>query len=104
MCGRQDTRATQITFSCRLSGRAYWRSTEANEHTTPGRTMANVIYTLIAILVGCYLLRWGHAYVIKRQRIDWTAERDRLHEDASRAWSINKRLARWYWKAGWWPK
>lgn len=71
---------------------------------TPGRIMANVIYALLATLVGCYLLRWGFTYVIKRQRIDWTAERKGMQQDASRAWRINKHLVRRYWKMSWWSK
>lgn len=66
--------------------------------------MANIIYTLVVILVGCYLLRWSITYIIRQQRIDWTDERNRLYQDASRAWRINKRLVRWYWKTTRWPK
>lgn len=72
--------------------------------TTRGWIMANVIYALVAILAGCYLLRWGFTYVIKRQRIDWTAEREHLHQDATRAGRFNKRLTRWYGKTNWWQK
>lgn len=67
--------------------------------------MANAIYSLTAFIVGCYLLRWGYLYIIKRQRIDMTSERKQFQQHAERALRINKRVARQIWKlSGWRPK
>jgi hypothetical protein len=64
--------------------------------------MAAVLVGLVAIIIGCCLLRWGYMYVVKRQRIDMASERKRIQEDAIRGFRINKQVARWLWKRSDW--
>lgn len=67
--------------------------------------MAAVLAGLIAIIVGCYLLRLGYMYVVRRQRIDMASERKRIKQDAIRGYRINKRVTQRLWKmSGWRPK
>ena len=67
--------------------------------------MANVIYALVAVIVGCYLLRWGYLYIIMRQRIDMASERKRIQQDVVRGFRINKAVTQRLWKmSGWRPK
>lgn len=60
--------------------------------------VANVIYTLITILVASYGLRWGFTYVVKRQRPDFEQERVRLKQDLARSIRISKWIMRQYWR------
>jgi len=67
--------------------------------------MATAICSLLAFIVGCYLLRWGYLYIVKRERIDLAEERKRFQHDLARALYINKRVTRHLWKlSGWRPK
>jgi hypothetical protein len=60
--------------------------------------MADVIWGLSAAIIGCYLLRWGIMYVIKRQRIDMASEFKRMRHEASRGLRMSRWLTRWLWK------
>ena len=62
--------------------------------------MATVIWSLVAAIIGCYLLRWGCLYVIKGQRIDMASEFKRMQQDALRGLRMSRRLTRWLWKLG----
>lgn len=64
--------------------------------------MATALAGLIAIIVGCYLLRWGYMYVIKRERPDMASERKRIQQEAVRGFRINKRVTRRLWKMSGW--
>jgi hypothetical protein len=60
--------------------------------------MANIIWSLVAAIIGCYLLRWGSMYVIKRQRIDMASELKRMQQEAIQGLRMSRRLTRWLWK------
>ncbi|HEY1915736.1 MAG TPA: hypothetical protein VGH27_09180 [Streptosporangiaceae bacterium] len=57
--------------------------------------MAPVIWSLIAAIIGCYLLRWGNMYVIKRQRIDIASELKRMQHEVTQGLRMSRRLTRW---------
>jgi hypothetical protein len=71
---------------------------------TLGGLMDKVIFTLIAVIVGCYLLRWGFTYIVKRHHIDMASERKLMRQDAVKAFRIAKRSTRWFWKMTRWSK
>jgi len=60
--------------------------------------MLSILVTVLVAIGMAYLLRWGYLSIIKRQRMDWPAERKRTKESFIKAYRINGRLARWCWK------
>lgn len=58
------------------------------------------IETIIALIALCYLLRWGHCVVVKRQRIDWAVEREHFKQHLKLMLRIMRRLSRYYFR-GW---
>ena len=60
--------------------------------------MFNILVTVIFAIGACYLLRWGYSTIVKRQRMDWPAERKLTKESIIKAYEINRRMTRWCWK------
>lgn len=65
--------------------------------------IGTAIATIIALIAVCYLLRWGHCVVIRRQCIDWAVEREHFKHHLKLMLRVMRMLIRAYhrsWRLG----